>query len=159
MDLQQKPCIRCGATDRNPSGKCRPCKRELNRAYREAHKDESRRRLREWKEANREQVRKVSRDWYAKQRQDGLDLLGRACACPGCPVTLDVFLSLDHINGGGGKHRALYGQKGHRHGGKPTSVWRDVLAHPDPKSEFQTLCHNCNQAKHITKGEHTCLDL
>lgn len=29
-----KPCVRCGATDRNPSGKCRACKREGERRRR-----------------------------------------------------------------------------------------------------------------------------
>lgn len=67
---------------------------------------------------------------------------GAFCVC--CGEDTIAFLSLDHINGDGAKHR------------------RDVKTHNmyawlrnnDYPVGFQVLCHNCNHGKHINKG--TC---
>lgn len=60
------------------------------------------------------------------------------CAC--CGEKEIKFLSIDHINGGGSKHR-----KGICNGkGGNMSAWLRKNNFPDG---FQVLCHNCNMAK------------
>jgi hypothetical protein len=54
-------------------------------------------------------------------------------------VDHEVFLALDHVNGGGRKHRK---QRGGNYG-----VYKDAIAKHDP-DRFRILCHNCNFAIH-----------
>ena len=63
------------------------------------------------------------------------------CAC--CGESEIDFLALDHINGGGGKHRKEVG-RGYRF-----IRWLQKNNYPDG---FQVLCHNCNQAKSYYDG-------
>lgn len=77
MDLQ-KPCIKCGQTDRRPNGNCRPC--------------------------HREGVKK----WRARVRREALEVLGLQCSCPGCTEDRYVFLSINHIDGRERKSRSPY---------------------------------------------------
>lgn len=60
-----------------------------------------------------------------------------ACACCG-ERTLE-FLVIDHVNGGGNRHRAEIGK-----GGSAIGLWLRRNNYPEG---FQVLCHNCNQAK------------
>lgn len=61
---------------------------------------------------------------------------GRKCAC--CGITEEVFLTIDHINEDGSKHRKSLGNAG---------VYKDIVDRNFP-SDFQILCWNCNLAKH-----------
>ncbi len=62
------------------------------------------------------------------------------CACEGCYYhTHDCpteFLTIDHINGGGRKHRAKYGLTGGFF-----YLW--LKSHHYPKG-YRVLCYNCN---------------
>lgn len=60
---------------------------------------------------------------------------GGKCAC--CGEQQYEFLSLDHVNGGGGVERRLYGQ---------SSTYYRVKREGFPKT-FRVLCHNCNLAR------------
>lgn len=62
------------------------------------------------------------------------------CACCG-EKELD-FLSVDHINGGGNKHRKEVNSKGN-------SLYRWIINNKFPPM-FQILCYNCNFAKDHT---------
>ena len=62
---------------------------------------------------------------------------GAACAC--CGETIVGFLALDHVDGGGRQHRIQRGTS--------EAVYGDVERAGYP-SEYQLLCHNCNQAKY-----------
>lgn len=53
-DKPVKPCIKCGASDRNASGKCRPCGLE---------------RSKKWADQNSEKRKKVGRDWYHRNAE------------------------------------------------------------------------------------------
>ncbi len=64
---------------------------------------------------------------------------GRKCAC--CGEEEEMFLTMDHINGGGIRHRKKIGMKIH--------VWLFKNNFPDG---FQTLCFNCNWGKYINGG-------
>lgn len=63
------------------------------------------------------------------------------CKC--CGEKEMVFLSIDHIDGGGTKHR-----KEQKISGGGYTLCRWIIRNGYP-SGFQILCHNCNQAKHI----------
>lgn len=60
------------------------------------------------------------------------------CAC--CGETEYKFLALDHIDGGGNRHRASIGIKS----GATMYAWIENNNFPPL---FQILCHNCNMAK------------
>lgn len=66
------------------------------------------------------------------------------CAC--CGESIYEFLSIDHINGGGNKHRKEMrsGQTKSSFGGATTYRW--LINNKFPEG-FQVLCHNCNLAK------------
>jgi len=71
-------------------------------------------------------------------RRKVLVAYGGKCAC--CGETEFKFLAVDHINGGGNKHRLLVA------GNKKASILRWIVRNRFPK-DFQILCHNCNVAK------------
>jgi hypothetical protein len=58
-----------------------------------------------------------------------------SCAC--CKENQYEFLSLDHINGGGSKHRKSLG----------TKYILSYLVKAGFPEGYQVLCHNCNLAK------------
>lgn len=62
------------------------------------------------------------------------------CNCPGCGMRGLKFLSMDHINGHGGKHRKDLKLIG----GSEMYKWLLYRGFPDG---YQVLCHSCNQAK------------
>lgn len=66
---------------------------------------------------------------------------GYICAC--CGEMEPIFLSIDHISGGGYKHRKTV------HAGYSMYSW--LKRHNYPKG-FQVLCRNCNWGKHINDG-------
>ena len=68
-------------------------------------------------------------------RRRFLEMYGGECAC--CGESENAFLALDHVDGGGQKHRR---QRGGSYG-----VYKDALKSYDP-DRFRTLCHNCNMA-------------
>ena len=64
------------------------------------------------------------------------------CACPNCPETNPNFLTIDHINGGGTKHRKEIDPKqpvGNR-------FYRWLIQHNFPEG-YRVLCWNCNCGK------------
>jgi predicted restriction endonuclease len=83
---------------------------------------------------------KTEHDLYSKAytfliRKKVLNHYGHRCAC--CGERRYEFLSIDHINGGGNKHRKEIGN------GK-IYLWLIKNSYPEG---FQVLCCNCNQAK------------
>lgn len=67
-------------------------------------------------------------------RLEVLNKLGGRCLC--CGETREEFLTLDHIQGGGKKHRSEVG----------TYIFRRIRNNPDPKT-YRVLCYNCNCAR------------
>ena len=104
----------------------------------------------EWMKSNREYYNSTKREWYARNKVKELtkhqkrrfmdrhsvimSYGGYKCACPGgCSVTEDHFLTLDHIGGGGNKHRKEIG----------SHIYSWLRRHNYP-SGFRILCMNCN---------------
>ncbi len=73
---------------------------------------------------------------------------GIICVC--CKETNPIFLAIDHIEGGGNKHRKSLYKNGQGFGG---NIYTWLAARNYPPG-FQVLCHNCNFGKHINGG--TC---
>jgi hypothetical protein len=89
---------------------------------------------------NREKERQWARNSKIKRRLEVLVYYSKgtpSCAC--CGEKEIVFLTIDHINGGGRKHRR---ETGYTH-------LFDWLRHNNYPSGFQILCYNCNAAKAI----------
>jgi hypothetical protein len=67
---------------------------------------------------------------------------GYVCSC--CGETEKVFLTIDHINGGGTRDRKKYGR-----GGKFLYRWLRKNGYPEG---FRVLCFNCNAGRYINGG-------
>lgn len=80
---------------------------------------------------------KASLKLKRKNRKACLEFYGGTppkCAC--CGETIYEFLAIDHINGGGNKHRREIG----------VNIYGWLVKNSFPGG-FQVLCHNCNLAK------------
>jgi hypothetical protein len=78
--------------------------------------------------------RKAARDEFIRA-------YGGRCQCPGnCNVTEPRFLSIDHIGGGGDKHRKKTGVRGWQ-------MYLLVAAEGFPKDKYRILCYNCNMSR------------
>lgn len=85
--------------------------------------------------------------YRTKLKAEVITHYGGRCSC--CGESRPVFLTIDHIEGGGNEHRRALQktpQKGHPSGGRCTYVWLRNNNYPEG---FQVLCWNCNSAKHI----------
>ena len=96
-----------------------------------------------WRENNLERAKEITNK-SKKKYEDRIKKLvfehyGEKCLC--CGEDNITFLTIDHINGGGTKHRKKIGMK--------ICVWLFKNNFPDG---FQTLCFNCNWGKHINGG-------
>ena len=69
-----------------------------------------------------------------------LDRYGRACSCCGEACTL--FLTVEHLDGGGRKHRRTMGTQ-------TIYVWLVNNGFPEG---FTILCYNCNCVKRVNGG-------
>lgn len=63
------------------------------------------------------------------------------CAC--CGETEYVFLAIDHIKGGGNKHRIFLSKTTH------LGLMGWLVETRKKPAQFQVLCHNCNMGKSI----------
>lgn len=112
--------------------------KEHLKTYREKNKEHLDIVRSEWKIKNREYIKIWHKAHKKRVRQICLEYYGGKppkCAC--CGETIIEFLSLDHINGGGSKHRK------ERNG---THLSPSIIKDGFPPI-YQVLCHNCNQAK------------
>jgi len=101
-------------------------------------------RMRRYQRERPAYFRDAARESAQRLRQEVLDHYGHACTC--CGQLGDLFLSIDHVDNDGAAHRKQLG-------GGTGYVYRALrrLGYP---TGFQTLCHNCNHAKHLNGG--TC---
>ncbi|HEC64216.1 MAG TPA: hypothetical protein ENI23_02860 [bacterium] len=77
-----------------------------------------------------------------KLRKEIIDHYGGKCAC--CGETVLVFLTVDHINNDGAKHRKEIGD-GH-------VIYRWIKRNNFPIDMFQILCYNCNVGRARNNG-------
>lgn len=93
-------------------------------------------RIKKHYEKNREHICKVAREYNKRIRLEVLEHYGNKCAC--CGITEYEFLAIDHIKGGGIKHRKEIGNAGNS-----IAKWLKKNNYPEG---FRILCHNCNLA-------------
>jgi hypothetical protein len=77
----------------------------------------------------------AAKRYSTKLRVEVLRHYGQACSC--CGESTQEFLCIDHIKGGGGKHRNEIGS------GYCFYLWLRSSGYPDG---YRVLCHNCNMA-------------
>lgn len=110
-----------------------------------------------WRQNNREKYLAFKRRSYhlhkieilkktkirkSKERRKVLEYYSNGkleCSC--CHENTYEFLTLEHLNGGGGKHRKLLG---------PANVIRYLIKNNFPEG-YGVLCYNCNCAKAFNK--------
>ena len=142
--MDDKTCKRCGEVRpfdqfvNNPSAVnggniCRPCRRQRDGERRAANREQFRAEQRAWREANREHVRAYGRKQQRELRDAVLEAYGGKCEC--YDERQHQFLTIDHINGGGTRHRKEVG----RH------VYAQLRREGYPDG-YRVLCWNCNWA-------------
>lgn len=75
-----------------------------------------------------------SKNYYYRMKDIVFSHYGNKCAC--CGEEESAFLSIDHINGGGNKHRKSSGK----------NILSFLIKNNFPQG-FQLLCYNCNISK------------
>jgi hypothetical protein len=128
--------------------------RENDRRWRAANPERARTHTRRWATAHPEGARERAARWRAVQRRwttvAVLTYYSQteppSCDCPGgCGATED--LTLDHVNGGGGKHRKQIGGSG-------VLFYRWLVRNGFPDDPpLQVLCGKCNSSKGATGTE------
>ena len=97
---------------------------------------------------NKTKTGNYQRDYQREARKRVITHYGGMCEC--CGESHIEFLAVDHIDGGGRKHRVEI---------KSTNIALWIIRNNFPKG-FRILCHNCNMAygfwgncphKHLTK--------
>lgn len=152
----KKKCSRCGelkslidfykSTRDGIQSHCKQCVRQrVSERWRKLIKTDGFRkkelkRQTEWKKTNIIKVKQVNKLWHQKVRLEVLVAYSsKIPKCKCCGEKELKFLSIDHINGGGNKHRQEIKRDG---GGYYT--WLRSKGFP---SGYQVLCYNCNCSK------------
>ena len=115
--------------------------KEVKKRYRESHRlilrEKSKVYTAEYRKKNRERDLKL----YYAQKGMIFDLYGWHCNC--CGEENPKFLTIDHVDGDGRRHRnagmRLYSQ-----------ILRDITLMG--KEKFQILCYNCNCSKRLNNN-------
>ena len=115
---------------------CVACRRIEKINWRENNREHKRVYNRIWKSKNKSKVSFYQTKYNRKIRKEVIKHYGNSCAC--CGEKAYEFLAIDHINGGGNKHRKETGQRA-------LARWIKSKGFPEG---FQILCFNCNMAKH-----------
>lgn len=120
---------------------CKSCKRAYTAAYQKSHpetcRDYQRKYRADWTPEQRVKVAQAKIKYRKKVRVMIRERYGKVCQC--CGEHRPEFLTLDHINGGGGRHRKAIGGGG-------VLMYVKLVGQGLPEG-YQTLCFNCNAAK------------
>jgi hypothetical protein len=140
---------------------CKTCKNlEAHESYLR-HRKKRIAQVKAWYQKNRDIKIEYAKQWYNnnkgkhriygaktrdKLRDDVFQAYGGKCVC--CGETERLFLTIDHIDGNGNKHRKETLGSFNR-AGITTYAWLRQNGYP---KTFQCLCQNCNVGKHRNKG-------
>jgi len=118
-------------------------------AYHKKYRDNNKLKIQVQTAIYRKTNGKKIRDWHKNKRMEVKLIIFKhysagipKCAC--CSEKLVEFLTLDHINGDGNKHRKILG--------RADKFYPWVIANNFPK-DFQVLCMNCNWG---SRWNHIC---
>jgi hypothetical protein len=145
---QDKPLTDFSRDSARRDGRARICK-VCQAAYAKGYRKRNRVRLvqqsRDWYSSNKEYAKQYHQEWRLRLRQEVLSHYAQGTpACKCCGETIECFLTLDHRDGGGRKHREEV-----RRQGTLMYVW--LKRHGFPEG-FDVLCFNCNCGRHINGG-------
>jgi hypothetical protein len=154
--MDEKECISCHKIKllksfdvRNDGGnityrnQCKECRRKYWLDWEEKHKNQRKKSHHEYYINNIEHCKLQQREYTQKLRLQILVHYGGnppKCACCGEPEP--KFLTIDHINGGGSKHR-----RGPKAPFKCSTLYYRWIIKNNYPNIFQILCMNCNFAK------------
>jgi len=139
----KKLCSKCGKNPRivYSSGKvfewCKECNREKNKKYYQKNREKAIAYSYKWQRDNPEKSKQHKKTANLKLRKEALRQYGGnnpKCKC--CGENKYEFLAIDHIDGGGKKHRKEVGC---------SNIYSWLKKNNYPKG-FRVLCHNCNSA-------------
>lgn len=137
-----KACSICKTKDQSLFGpdkyRCKPCNKERGRHSRGLDPNLSRKAALKYYWKNREHLMGRNKAYELKVKDAVFNHYGGyKCRC--CGEEELVFLTIDHIHGGGTKHRREMGG-----GGKHNYRW--IYKNDFPEG-FQVLCYNCNSGR------------
>ena len=136
-----KTCYRCKRTDPPEgfyaNGYCKPCGAAYYAEWRSKNREKSLANHRAHYARHADAKRAAARDYGRRLKLAAIAAYGDRCAC--CSESRHEFLAIDHIGGGGNKHRKEIGvSPGH-------GFYRWLKRQKYPAG-FRVLCHNCNVA-------------
>lgn len=120
---------------------CKLCHRLLRREFYKHHRVSQLLKAAKYRKDNWESIRAQTKRQWRKMKEDVINYYGGVCVC--CGETELDFLTIDHINGGGNKHRREL-----RIGGG-YKFYRWLIKNNFPPG-FQSLCMNCQLSKSIS---------
>lgn len=123
-------------------------KKEYGKKYRQEHKEQLRAYHREYNRMNKGVFLESGRKSRYKLKEEILTYYGNGeCRCVRCGFSDIRALTLDHIDGNGGKHRALL-----QHRSSGYYFYVDLKRQGFPIG-YQTLCSNCQRIKQVENRE------
>ena len=115
--------------------------KERDKEYRIKYYSEHKELMAAKRKQNNHKYREYYRTWKRNFRKKIFAAYGGKCTC--CGETIPEFLTIDHINGDGAKHRKELRLRG----GAPFYTW--LKKNNFPKG-YQILCWNCNLGKGVS---------
>lgn len=97
-----------------------------------------------YRETHREEMNLRIKDKHSSMREETLMAYGNICNC--CKETNTRFLTIDHVNNDGYKHRAELKSRSTAH------IHRLIKKEGYPLDKYQILCYNCNMGKALNNG-------
>lgn len=119
---------------------CKVCVNAALRIYKASHPEVVLRNQKNDLLRNGKRRMRVRNESARKIRLEVIEAYGATCVC--CDEKRIQFLTLDHIQGGGGAHRQRLGARG---------VYNEVKRLGFPRDTFRLLCMNCNFARRFGK--------
>ena len=121
-------------------------RKKYSHEYYERNKDRIKKQVAASQRARRAEVNAYHVKWRKHLRAETFAAYGGKCDC--CGETEDLFLTIDHPDGGGNAHRReLFGSA--RRGGEKFYAWLKRQGWPP---DFRIRCWNCNLGARMNGG-------
>jgi len=75
--VNMKPCIKCGAIERNKRGVCKPCIAKYYAEYRADNRDKIRAFSAKWRAKNTEKIKAINAKWYAANTKKRMAIINK----------------------------------------------------------------------------------
>ena len=139
--IKRKECARLAASKyrKNNPEKVKLSNKKAKQKFKENHREQYLQYKREWYYKNRESELKRIKKKRSELRKHVIAVYGNKCVC--CDESIYEFLTVDHVHGGGSKHRRKIGA---------ANILREIIKEGYP-DKYQILCYNCNCAKAFSK--------